>query len=534
MLLHRERTTFTQENNTPNASMQHTPFTDFYNAVQPDSEFEKSVWELASILFDEQNSEAYGVPRNQSHDFDSKIRKDRLIDFWRRICRDDANKAASNSSSHEQRAIACLTAKDKESACESLVQGKNYRLSTLVAQIGGHRVFQEEIASQIKAWRDLNVLSEMSEPIRVLYSLLAGETCVCEGKKAQHIEDKASTFSISDFFGLDWKRAFGLRLYYAIKTDDPIEAAVKAFDADLEDKETAKPGEDVMYALLRLYAASKLSQPMPSLESTLLPQNTDASAMTARLSFQLYFALTTSFPSSTNHAAADTAIKLFAVQLECAGEWLWAMFALVHISDPQERQRQIQALLSCHAKDIHADPPQDSNSTWRILTEEFKIPDFWLWEAKALYARTAEHDRIREANYLVKAGQWAEAHEVLNRVVGPECVIGEEWAQLQGLLEAFRPGKAKIDGWGLGGQVYADYLSLMLEYVEGKEKVKVVERLLESLGTLLRDLTRGSASQGDEQDETFTRRVALQEMSSIVSKEIEVMKEKVSGSALDL
>ena len=531
MNIQRKNTSFRVKESIPTAELQQTPFLDFFHAVQPDSEYEKSVWELATILFDQQDCEAYGIPKHQSERHGSRLRKERFITFWQNHCRGDAEQSAIKSADAEK-AVALLSANEKVEACEALAQGKNYRLATLVAQIGGNAEVQGEIASQIQAWRDLNVLSEMSEPIRAIYSLLAGETCICEGKRAQHVEDKASTFPISKRFDLDWKRAFGLKLYYAIKTDDPLEEAVAAFASDIKEREQAKPGEDVMYSLLQLYAASKFSQPIPPLENILLPQKTAPSAMTARLSFQLYFALTSFFATSTNNAAADTATKLFAAQLDAAGEWLWALFALIHNNDAQDRQQQIQSLLSAHARDIHADPPHDSNSTWRTLIEEFKIPEPWIWEAKALYARTRDCDRVREANYLVKAGHWLEAHNVLKRVVGPECVVAEEWAQLQGLIEAFKPGKTKIDDWSLGGQVYLDYLSIVMEYVKGKEEVKVLERLLEGLRTLIRDAEKQGLQHGESEKERFLQKVALQEMREVVGREIEILKEKVSHIAL--
>ncbi|KAL9124733.1 MAG: hypothetical protein Q9217_005970 [Psora testacea] len=524
----RALTIFMLKKSIPMATLQQTPFKDFALAVEPDSDYEQAVWSLASILFDEQNCEAYGVPTTHKDKYDTQIRKNRLIALWQGLCGQKAKQAADNAPNAEERAIAQLSANRVVEACEALVQGKNYRLATLVAQIGGDQVTHEQMSAQIEAWKRLNVLSEMSEPIRALYSLLAGKVCICAGTSANHIEDKARTFPISERFDLDWKRAFGLRLYYAIKADEPIEAAVTRYGRELENEEPQRPEQDILYTLLQLYAASKDALPIPSLTHILLPQTATPTTINARLAFQLYHALTIRFPSSSNPQTADTLAIAFATQLDAAGEWLWATFALLHLSDAALRQQYIQAMIAHHAKDINAAPPMDEK--WTTLTEEFKIPQAWIWEAKALYARAIDGDRVREANYLVKAGLWTQAHEVLKHIVGPDCVIAEEWGQLQGLLESFKPGKEKIDGWGLGGQLYEDYLDLMVKEVEGRKKAALLGRMLESLPTMMHDIEEGKKKNqidGHKSDDKarFRETVALQEMGEVVGKEVLAMKE---------
>ena len=526
----RAHTVFITEESTPKAISKQTPFKDVPQQTQTDSTSEKSVWILASILFDDQSCEVYGIPTSQKREYNVRIRKDRLVNFWQDVCEEEAKNAAAEAASDEERAIAHLSAHKVVEACEALIHGKNYRLATLIAQIGGEAALHEEISAQISAWRDLNVLSEMSEPIRALYSLLAGKTYVCEGKQSQHIEDRARTFPISERFSLDWKRAFGLRLYYAIKMEDPIEVAISAFAQDLEDGEPAKPENSIFWTLLRLYAASKDQLPVPSLAPMLLPSNSSPSPLTPRLSFQLYYSLIIRFPSVSDPAAADILSTLFAVQLDAAGEWPLAIFAILHVSDTTQREGTIKALLDRHANDISTDA--SDNEVWITLVQHFKIPEAWIWQAKALYVRAVNNDRVQECKYLIKANQWIQAHEVFRRVVGPECVIAEEWARLQDLLESFSNGREIINGWGLGGQLYADFLAVVLEDVEGKRRITVLGRLLESVPTVLHDLkaerTRAPRA-GEEADEKarFREMVALREMNDVVGKQILALREQV-------
>ncbi|KAL8709553.1 MAG: hypothetical protein Q9225_007431, partial [Loekoesia sp. 1 TL-2023] len=151
----------------------------------------------------------------------------------------------------------------------------------------------EDMASQINEWRDLCVLSEMTEPVRALYEICAGNVCICEGKKGP-IEDQAKTFAISQRFGLDWRCAFGLRLWYAIKTEAPIQDAVKLFHEDMRSDEPIKPTppfladeselpwaddkgtsrKDIQWGLLKLFAASKNAVTPKPLADIILPHNT--------------------------------------------------------------------------------------------------------------------------------------------------------------------------------------------------------------------------------------------------------------------
>ncbi len=520
------------------AKLQQTPFKDMASRVQPPSQYEQSVWELASILFDDQNPEAYGVPAAHKATYDNRIRKDRLIHFWERQCQESATKAVSAAPNAEERAIAHLSANNVVEACDALVQGKDFRLATLVAQIGGDQIMRDDMTAQIAKWRELDVLSEITEPVRALYSLLAGDTCVCEGKKGQS-EDRARTFVISERFNLDWKRAFGLRLFYAILAENTIEDAVVKFEHDLQSDEGKKPvpwfveeetgalwkdpkaaqREDVLWGLLKIYAASKSALPTSSLAGILTPENITGNPIDARLSFQLYHAIAARFSAISDPSKADYLTQTFAAQLDSAGEWYWALFSLLHLSSYRQRHLAIQRLLVRHAEAIPRDIKSD---LFQTLTGVLKIPIEWIWQAKALYARSVLQDHLQEVDFLVKAQDWEEAHEVFRREVGPSAVIEQDWDTLQGVLDNFIDCKEQIAEWGMGGQVYDDYLSLT-KGVKGDEKRELLLRLLDALPLMVRGGKR-------ELKET----VAVQEISGLVGKEVLLMKEKVSQSTISV
>lgn len=541
--LQRANTTIAVESGVPMAQIQRTPFADFAAAIDPASQYEKTVWSLASILFDDQDSTAYGVPTSQAAAYDYRIRKDRLIDFWSQLCSPVARKAAEEAKSQEERAIHYLSAYQIVDACGALVEGKDYHLATLISQIcDGDKVIRDDMEAQINTWRDLNSLSEMTEPIRALYALTAGKTCTVEGKKGPP-ENRAATFAFSTRFSLDWLRAFGLRLYYAVLSTDAIEVAIKTFAKDLESGvEPAKPsrsitqadgntkvvdGEDLLWGLLQLYAASKDWLPLPMLARILIRQWTSEShSATTLLSFQLYHALALRFPAAADSFVADSLAIDFAQQLEGAGEWMWSIFASLHITSAPQRQRAIQDLLSFHVHEINAD---DEDKDFRALIQDFKIPKAWIWRAKALAARTITQNHVEETMYLIKAGDLEEAHGVLRYVVGPHCVIAEEWAVLSNLLEGFQIGKENISDWGLGGQVYEDYLAIIQNRVSGHAKLTILGRLMETLPNLAKHGNVGKEDTGTRSEdsnvkrENFEEMVALREISATVANAVLAM-----------
>ena len=486
---------------------------------------------MATILFDENRPDFTKLDSSiDTVAFSHRVRKDELTSMWQNLCLSTALKAVANAPNAEERAIAQLSANNVVEACDELLQGKDYRLAILTAQIGGDRIMREDIASQINEWRDLKVLSEMTEPIRALYELLAGNTCVCEGTKGP-LEDRAITFVISEHFGMDWKRAFGLRLWYGIQAEEPIEAAVKKYTDDLEKDERIKPlpwfleertrgqwtdphadlREDIFWGFLKLYAASQNSFPHQSISSIVAPHNSTGNPLDSRLSFQLYHTLSLLFPTASDTSKGDQLALDFSIHLDSAGEWLWAVFILLHLSDHLQRQNSVQSLLALHAVDFN----DDDHPTFKTLIHEFLIPAAWIWEAKALYERSVTQDHDREVRFLLQARNWDEAHKTLCREVAPRAVIERQYAGLNDLLNLFGEGREHVGDWGLGGGVYEDFITLVLNDAERKKpeagKLAVLNRLLDGLPGMVQERTGCLAL-----EET----VAVREMSAVVARAV--------------
>ncbi|ESZ94682.1 hypothetical protein SBOR_4933 [Sclerotinia borealis F-4128] len=513
-------------------------FLDFFdeqNVRDPSAIHEKLVWELASILFD-----AINIPQ-ELEDIENateRLRKDKLSAFWQKLVSQASAQHVAMARSNEEKAIASLSGHNIPEACRHLINGKNFHLATLVAMIGGKEHLKKDIREQLSQWRSTKALSEFSQPIRALYELLAGNVCVCDGNKAPHMEDRIESFIISKRFGLDWRQAFGLRLWYAIKANEEFDSAVRIFDNDMaQDKEVSRPQawyveqkipklwqdyqlnerEDLLWGLLKLYAYDTAD-----LEAILRPENSQLSPLDMRLSWQLSRALT-SFGSLDYHEAAeekkDQTTLAFASQLNNEGYWLDSVFVLLHLSSTNARAKSIQDHLARHAGKIGS---EDSLS-FITLVQDYKIPSSWIWEAKALYTRSVRNDPLSEVECLTKAGLFEEAHRTFAKEVAPKAIIEYDYATLRSILASFEGKENAISEWHLGGEIYQDFLTLLESQKKSQElDLAVLERLLAGLPAVV----------AKSRHPAFMETVAIETISGVVARAVVDIEKK--GEDVDL
>jgi nuclear pore complex protein Nup98-Nup96 len=502
----------------PKASLHTSAIRDLYHQQDmndPARVQEKRVWELASILFDAADDEDTAGP----------VRKEKLSAFWTDLVDQASSTAIGLAGSSEEKAVACLAGHRVAEACKHLLDGKNFRLGTLVPLIGTSDTAKRDMKEQLKAWHDSKMLSEFSEAIRTIYELLSGNVCVCEGMKGVPVEDRMDSFVISQKFGLDWKQAFGLRLWYAITQQDDLAVAVTKFQDDVaQDKEqspqpwyieqgikplwnddNAAERQDLLWGLLRLYADGNAD-----LEAVLRPENSQLSPLDMRLSWQLGLALVSTGKLSYGENGvekADAATIAYASQLTCAGEWLEAIFVLLHLSDASSRQRAIQDHLCRHASLIGS----ETSSNFNLLKEKFMIPTPWIWEALALYMRSVKKDPSAEVHCLLQAGSFVEAHRVFSKQVAPLAIIEREYGHLSSLLSQFLEYQEQIPDWSRGGEIYGLFLSVL----QHRKKGEVVPR------AILDKLSAGLHAMSEEAGEIeLLRFAAVSDMADETAQEM--------------
>ena len=124
-------------------------------------------------------------------------------------------------------AFMLLTGNQVEKACEAAMDAGNPKLATLISQAGGDFEFRKDLKEQLEIWRDERVDVHIDEEIRKIYALLAGVSDVIEGSKGSGLE-KCKEVDI--FEGLDWKRAFGVHLWFVQPLDASIAQVFESYD----------------------------------------------------------------------------------------------------------------------------------------------------------------------------------------------------------------------------------------------------------------------------------------------------------------
>lgn len=510
------------------------------SSAQPDGE--RLVWQLVNILFNDdiEDDISAGVPPQLRARFAHRIKKDRLSRLWASIIRDRHIYDLERIHSPEERAFHLLAAHRVEEAGKVLVDSQNLHLATLVAQIGRDHTSQTDIANQIKMWRDNNVLSEMSAPVRALYELIAGNGLYSEGKSSGALEDRAVSFTLTQEFELDWFQAFGLRLWYGITDDEPIEAAVSKFLDDLAtgrelafphadyDNDTpalAQPGSDTLgresplWVLLKAYSVSSGHARVPVIElpAAFLPESLSGDQLSNRVSFQLNQVLAAVVGQhdaiKISQPQTDRLTWDYASELIAGDDLDSALFVMCHLSQSDDRKRAVQETLarfSAHLPEPISHDSSGPDPAWQHLTVDLQIPEAWIWIAKALFARD-RGDATREVDYLIHGKHWNDAHATFCRVVGPTAVISRDYSTLGQLVSGFGENpERKVRGWASGGGIYEDFLRLATA-PRGKRDAMRLSRLVNALVSMGDRVRNGSGMDGLEE------RVAFKEMSRAVA-----------------
>lgn len=392
-----------------------TPFLSFAGlpwAQNLANQHEKSVWALASVLFDPITEKSYFDDETDSIDYiQEKCRKEKLSKFLESLVEVDADDHAHAANTLEEVAFAHLTAHRVEQACAALLEAGDYRLASLIPMIGGDVTSRELIRRQIDEWRKKGVLAEVAVAIRALYELLSGNTSFSEGVRGP-AEDAAPEFFLPERFGLDWKRSFGLKLWYGCSEEDGIGKAVLEYEEEMKRWPESVPAPlpwyhdasnplnddtlDILWGLLRLYAEDSLQ-----LEDVLSPRSAGVSNIDLRMSWQLGtmlakkrirdFSGTMMVPQengpeeSAPGSIADQVTVDFAGALETAGLWEWAIFVVLHLADPDNREAYIKKVLGRHLDELEDAEGPETPKKLEFLEKTLLIPKEWIFEARVSF-----------------------------------------------------------------------------------------------------------------------------------------------------
>ncbi|KAF8888568.1 nuclear protein 96-domain-containing protein [Infundibulicybe gibba] len=355
-----------------------------------------------------------------------------------------------------------LTGHQVAKSAEAAMDGGDLKLATLISQAGNERI-------------DVHI----DEHVRKVYALLAGIVTETVSGSAGGGMEKCSDVDVTH--GLDWKRVFGLHLWFSEPVDSPIPDVLRAYtdwfnsqSSSHQRKTSISPSSyDGLYSLIRLAA-----EPACSLSQILTPLSFGASPVDYSLSWHLYIILSRCMrvrdladrgdPGTTradldatddgeenviegHSPSADLLASTYALQLDSLGMIQEALFVLLHIEGSVGREKAIKDLLARSAGRL---------DEWMVrgIVGSLKIPMAWVDEAKAMLALDSGDIYTAYELYL-SAGLYDAAHDLAVLELAPEAIIRRDLNLLQNLLDKFTD--RAVDRWHIRGKVLLDYAHIM-------------------------------------------------------------------------
>ncbi|THH11598.1 hypothetical protein EW145_g550 [Phellinidium pouzarii] len=368
-----------------------------------------------------------------------------------------------------------LSGNQVEKATDALTSGGNIRLATLISQVPGDDEFRADVREQLQIWKDEKVDAHMNEAVRRLYALAAGEIETLEGSSRK--EDVVIAK------GLDWLRVFGLQLWYSSLLDTGLLDTLNFYEQTIKESNNIdsfptpwylKAASKTTYTTDGLFNLIKLSlSPSMTLESALNPLSFSPNPRDYKLPWLIYIVLsrclrrrdftdrqlgdamdedTDITEDAGGYSQTANALTInYAMQLQQDGLIQEAAFVLMFLEDNVGRRRAIKELL------MRSAPHLDE---WNIrgLRGSLKIPQEWIDEAEANYA-FYNGDIYLAYTLYTQAGVHRAAHELAITYLAPIAILRDDLDLLSSLFTVL--DKSKIDDFGVGGQLFIDYIHIV-------------------------------------------------------------------------
>ncbi|TFK49034.1 hypothetical protein OE88DRAFT_1633808 [Heliocybe sulcata] len=464
-------------------------FLPLFAALPGSGPFEESLFRLGHALFDELDLKLSDkTPSDVRYRILSLRRKLALSKWLQGSVAGTVEKELRERASLDDatKAFLHMTGNQIDKACDVAMSGGYSKLATLIAQAGGDEDFRADLLQQLAVWKEEKVDIMIESGVKKVYALLAGALGEEEVWK-----------------DLDWKRAFGLCLWFGQKGEEGIVEVFnqykEAFHGAEEGVGIASPAPwyveapgaaqslwqtqeaappDALYSLIRMFA-----EPTCSLAELLIPLSFSPSPLDYALCWHLYIIMSRSmrirdFPdrsrpprgrrlvdddddeeeeeeedeSVEGHSpSADLLTSQYALQLETTGALEPAVFVLMHLEGSAGREKAIKELLLRNATIL-------TDYLAKSLISKLKVPLAWINEAKAIHALSV--GKAWDAYELYRGALLYErAHDVAVRYLAPEACIRGDLDLLKGLFQGM---EGKVGWWSLRGKIFMDYADVMV------------------------------------------------------------------------
>ncbi|KAF7289507.1 SNF2 family helicase [Mycena chlorophos] len=374
-----------------------------------------------------------------------------------------------------------LTGNQVARATEVAVDGGHLKLATLISQAGGDLEFRADLRLQLDIWREQRVDLHVDDDVRKVYALLSGLLESVEGSTGSSSQDKASDIDI--VAGLDWKRVFGLHLWFSELVDAPISQVFNAYTEFIKDssRKVSAPIPWYSESSSRSQSRWKLSSLAAAPDALAQPPlSFGPSPLDYSLPWHLYIILSRCMrvrdfsdrgdpgtrrtsPTSSHDGvedpmveghspSADLLTSSYAFQLEQQGMIQEAVFVLLHIEGSAGRAKVIKDLLARNASRL-------DEWTTRGIVGSLHVPMTWVHEAKAIYALNSGD--VYEAYELYASAElYDESHDLAISKLAPDAIIRNDLELLSSLFSRFVRRKDRVRSWHSRGKALLDYATV--------------------------------------------------------------------------
>ncbi|XP_017084133.2 nuclear pore complex protein Nup98-Nup96 [Drosophila eugracilis] len=359
-------------------------------------------------------------------------------------------------------------------ACELALSYDDANLALVLAQLSSGAVFRLLMEEQLYAWQQSKSDKYIDLERLKMYMLAAGVPMM-----------RSSHGAINLLEDHNWLTVLALQLWYFTAPTSTITDALNAYNSAFQAEElyaeppspsykdaptdTKKPIYDLRYHVLQLY-----SKRMHSLEETLNPITHTADPMDFRLSWLL---LQTLRALGYHHCSPLVEARIsvdFASQLENEGLWHWSIFVLLHIKRRPHRERAVQQMLQ---RNVSVSAKVPLNAEERFVVEELGVPMSWVDYAKAVKAGSSGKHHL-QAKYLLKAKQFALAHDVIFQHIAPDAIINGKMEYLHSLLIQFEDPEGssiRVPNWANQGQIFLDYIDISTKFKQIRNVTNIAD-----------------------------------------------------------
>ncbi|KAG8759967.1 hypothetical protein FRC11_001141, partial [Ceratobasidium sp. 423] len=479
---------------TPNDDIRFHQVADLFGP--DDRSHESSVWRLGAALFDEINIRlAQGVASDIREQI-TVMRRRHALAKWLQLTvapsvEFDLRELSGTSAAN--RAFLMLTGNQVSRATEATMEANEMHLATLISQIGGDAEFRNDIESQLAKWKEQKIDAHIDVWVRKIYALLAGIVSSVEGSKSRDPAEKCSDIVVAE--NLDWKRVYGLHLWFGGFFNSPAVESLESYEAawngaslgaapphpwyierpasvDSEALTWSVPGEgtpkDALFEIIKL----AMDDTVP-LDVALYPRAFGPSPIDYRIPWHAYILLARVLqkrdvsdrsvveeegnePQLSYSHKADVITSNYASQLESLGLWWYSVFVLLHLQESDGRLIAIKALLSRHVSELDEEKEE-------FLINQLCIPHDWIEEAKAVISQYTNQS-YQAFEFFVAAGQAKPAYDMALRDLAPEAAIRNDFDLLTSLFTD--KGFETLDDWTFRGQLYLQYADCMAKLPE--------------------------------------------------------------------